>query len=84
MPLSASLQIDSVLAIMSVSKELRNRKRKLERSENGTEEEEEIKKILLDVICDEANKPGLLDLADEVLLEIATKLDGESLHNISL
>lgn len=84
MPLSESLEIAGVIAIMSVSKELRNRKRKLERSENETEEEEEIKKILLDVLSDEATKPNLLNLADEVLLEIALHLDGESLHNISL
>lgn len=84
MPLSGSLETASVLAIMSVSKELRNRKRKLEKNENETEEEEEIKKILLDVLCDGTNKPELLDLADEVLLEIALQLDGDSLHNISL
>lgn len=67
---------------MSVSKELQNRKRKLDKSENEEEEKEEVKKILLDVL--DENSPGLLDLADEVLMEIAMKLDGDSLHNISL
>lgn len=62
---------------MSVSKELQNRKRKLDESEN--EEKEEVKRILLECF----QKPGLLDLADEILMEIAYKLDGESLHNIS-
>lgn len=67
---------------MSVSKELQNRKRKLEKSENESEEEEERKKILLDL--DEGEKVDLLDLADELLIDITKRLDGESLYNLSL
>lgn len=63
---------------MSVSKELQNRKRKLDESEN--EEKEERKRILIENFD---IKPGLLDLADELLMEIACRLDGESLHCIS-
>lgn len=63
---------------MSVSKEMQNRKRKLDGYES---EENEAKRILIEDI---ESKPGLLDLADELLMEIASKLDGESLHNASL
>lgn len=64
---------------MSVSKELQNRKRKLDESE--IEEKEECKRILLETF---EIKPGLLELADELLMEIACHLDGESLHSASL
>lgn len=63
---------------MSVSKELQNRKRKLDDSEN--EEKEEAKRIFIESL---EPKPELLDLADELLMEIAYRLDGESLFNIS-
>lgn len=63
---------------MSVSKEMQNRKRKLDDSEN--EEEKEAKRILIENL--EA-QPNLLDLADELLMAIARRLDGESLYNIS-
>ncbi len=64
---------------MSVSKEMQNRKRKLEDCETE-EKEEEIKKF----IESSEEKPGLLDLADEIILVIMYKLDGESLHNLGL
>ncbi|KAG5670023.1 hypothetical protein PVAND_000310 [Polypedilum vanderplanki] len=62
---------------MSESKEVQNRKRKLENEYETEKEEEKVKRILY-------SKPELLDLADELLMEIAKKLDGESLHNLSL
>lgn len=64
---------------MSVSKESQNRKRKNEESETE-KEENNAKRILLA----EFRKPELLDLADEILMEIATKLDGETLYNVSM
>lgn len=54
-----------------------SRKRKFENEE--TEEENDSKKFqALEPM------PNLLDLADEVLVEILMKLDGESLHNLAL
>ncbi|KAL7025945.1 hypothetical protein ACKWTF_013717 [Chironomus riparius] len=69
---------------MTDSIEGQNRKRKLEKDETEKEKEENIlisKKIHF---LDERKQPELLDLADELLIEIAIKLDGESLHNVSL
>jgi hypothetical protein len=67
---------------MSVSKELQNRKRKLENKSDDEEEEERKKKILLDLEL--SDKVDLLQLADELLVEITRRLDGESLYNLSL
>lgn len=63
---------------MSVSKEMPNRKRKLTHTEK--EEKEDKKRILNEFF---EIKPGLLDLADELLIAIASHLDGESLYNLS-
>lgn len=63
---------------MSESKEVQNRKRKLDKE--NSEEKEDVKRILIS----QQKSVELLDLADELLMEIAMKLDGESLHNVSL
>lgn len=63
---------------MAESIEIQKRKRKIESDDETEKEEENYKKIHL------SKQPELLDLADELLMEIAMKLDGESLHNISL
>lgn len=68
---------------MSISEEApgtTSRKRKLEDDES--EEENNRKRKFVDE--SEELEPGLLDLADEVLMEILTKLDGESLHTLGL
>lgn len=58
--------------------EIASRKRKFE-NDDQTEENGAKRKLVVQV-----KEPELLDLADEVLLEILTKLDGESLHNLGL
>lgn len=55
-----------------------SRKRKFENDES--EEENDAKRKLVAV----EPESELLDLADEVLMEILIKLDGESLHNLGL
>lgn len=65
---------------MSTSEEMQeevSRKRKFENEESSGEENETKRKLL-------ALEPQLLDLADEILVEILLKLDGESLHNLAL
>ena len=59
--------------------EASSRKRKFEDddSENSNEKRKQSKAEI-------ELSPQLLDLADEVLLEILGKLDGESLHNLGL
>ena len=55
-----------------------SRKRKLEDDESDEERESRAKLLALEPL------PQLLDLADEVLVEILLKLDGESIHNLAL
>lgn len=65
---------------MSTTEEMQeevSRKRKFENEESSGEENETKRKLL-------ALEPQLLDLADEILVEILLKLDGESLHNLAL
>lgn len=62
---------------MSELRETQGRKRKLENDDETEKEEEKFKRILF-------SKPELLDLADELLMAIAGRLDGESLYNLSL
>lgn len=59
--------------------ETTNRKRKIEDDES---EENDRKRKLFAASQD--LEPELLDLADEVLMEILMKLDGESLHTLGL
>jgi hypothetical protein len=61
--------------------EVSSRKRKFE-NDDAFEESESKRKQLEEATQQE--QPELLDLADEVLMEILIKLDGESLHNLGL
>jgi hypothetical protein len=54
-----------------------NRKRKIENSSGSEDEEKKSKRPLLE------EQKSLLDLADEILMEIALKLDGESKINLT-
>lgn len=58
-----------------------SRKRKFDSDEA---EENEAKRKQLNEQESFEELPELLDLADEVLMEILIKLDGESLHNLGL
>jgi hypothetical protein len=60
--------------------ETSSRKRKLEDDELNREEAKR-KQLKAEF---EADQPQLLDLAEEILMEILMKLDGESLHNLGL
>lgn len=66
---------------MSASDDLQenvSRKRKFENDESEEENDSKRKLVALEP------EPELLDLADEVLMEILIKLDGESLHALGL
>lgn len=57
-----------------------SRKRKYEVESDDSDDEKKAKRKLIT----QEPEPDLLDLADEVLMEILIKLDGESLHNLGL
>lgn len=59
-----------------------SRKRKFENDDAS--EYEAKRKQLEQQDAELSDQPELLDLADEVLMEILIKLDGESLHNLGL
>lgn len=60
---------------MSEGEETISRKRKFE--DEGTSSENAKRKLVIE------DQIGFLDLADEILMEILIKLDGESLHSLS-
>jgi hypothetical protein len=60
--------------------ETSSRKRKLE-DDDSNREEAKRKQLKAE---SEVDQPQLLDLAEEILMEILMKLDGESLHNLGL
>lgn len=58
--------------------ETSSRKRKFEKDEDSEENNSKRKLVA------RGDEPELLELADEVLMEVLIKLDGESLHNLGL
>jgi hypothetical protein len=71
--------VSSMSAIDEVQ-ETSSRKRKLE-DDDSNREEAKRKQLKAE---SEVDQPQLLDLAEEILMEILMKLDGESLHNLGL